>query len=213
MTKAEAAAHWDGAYALGDTTRSWFQDQPRVSLRMFDAAAVSPSDGVIDVGGGASTLVDALLERGFADITVLDISTTGLHTAQQRLGAHAQRAQWLHTDVLTWHPHRTYQVWHDRALFHFLTSGEAKHQYLQTLHKATTPGSVAVFGCFAPDGPQQCSGLPVARYDRQELAAQLGSGWTLLIHEREKHATPGGAVQSFSWAAFLRNHMTEQAWR
>ncbi|MGZ4524586.1 MAG: class I SAM-dependent methyltransferase [Mycobacteriaceae bacterium] len=200
----DPATHWDDAYADGDTTRSWFQHQPHSSLRLFDAAGVSPHDGVIDVGGGASTLVDALLARRFTDITVLDISAAGMHYAQRRLGPDAERVQWLATDVLSWRPLRTYQVWHDRAVFHFLTASQAQQQYLQTLHLATTPHSVAVFGCFAPDGPEQCSGLPVARYDAEGLASKLGQGWTLITHDRQEHTTPGGVVQPFTWAAFQR---------
>jgi hypothetical protein len=199
-----SAAHWDSAYDLGDATRSWFQDSPVQSLHMFDAADVGSADSVIDVGGGASTVADALLMRGFADLTVLDISAAGLRTAQQGLGEEAERVEWLVTDLLTWQPQRIYRVWHDRALFHFLTTTQARKQYADTLRAATEVGSVAVFGCFALDGPQSCSGLPVARYDAHGLAEELGTDWTLIAQEREGHLTPTGGNQPFTWGAFRR---------
>lgn len=198
------AGHWDSAYDLGDTTRSWFQDSPVQSLRMFDAAAVTSADSVIDVGGGASTLADALLAQGFTDLSVLDISVTGLRTAKQRLGAAADRVNWLVTDLLTWQPHRTYRVWHDRAVFHFLTAPEARRRYARTLRAATDVGAVAVFGCFALDGPESCSGLPVARYDAHGLAGELGPDWVLIAEERDEHRTPTGANQPFTWAVLRR---------
>ena len=175
-----------------------------MSLLMLDTAGVSAHDSVIDVGGGASPLVDALLSREFDDITVLDISATGMQYARWRLGPHARRVQWVVADVLTWQQQRRYQVWHDRAVFHFLTGSQARQQYLRTLHSATASTAIAVFGCFAPDGPQRCSGLPVARYSADELAAELGSPWTLITCAREEHITPAGAVQPFTWAAFRR---------
>lgn len=140
---------------------------------------------------------------------MLDICAAGMQRAQQRLGKDARRAQWLLTDILTWQPQRRYQVWHDRALFHFLTTSRAQEHYLQTLHTATNPSAVAVIACFAPDGPQQCSGLPVARYSAQEVAAKLGRQWTLIAHDREEHVTPTGMVQLFTWAAFRRNPTDE----
>jgi len=124
----DPAAQWDDGYALGDTSRSWFQREPALSLRMLDAAGVSAADGLIDVGGGASTLADALLARGFSDVTVLDVSATGMQygaSAPRRLGAAAQLVAWVVADVLTWRPGRRYQVWHDRAVFHFLTTSRA----------------------------------------------------------------------------------------
>jgi Methyltransferase domain len=200
----DVAAHWDDAYALGETTRSWFQQHPALSLRMLDAAGVSADDSVIDVGAGASPLAGVLLERGFTDITVLDISATGMQYARWRLGPQAGRIRWRTADILTWRPERPYQAWHDRAVFHFLTTSQARQQYLQTLRATTTPDAAAVFGCFAPDGPRRCSGLPVARYNPQELAGQLGNDWTMITQDREEHITPGGAVQPLTWAAFRR---------
>ena len=202
--QADAAAHWDGAYAQGDGTRSWFEEHPDMSLRMLDAAGVSAADALIDVGGGASPLIGALLDRGFRDLTVLDISATGMQHARDRLGPRADQVHWLTADVLSWHPQRHYQAWHDRAAFHFLTIDEHRQQYLHTLDTATIPGTIAVFGCFAPDGPQHCSGLPVARYSPAQLARQIGTKWLLISQDREEHITPAGAIQPFTWIALRR---------
>ena len=203
--QADPAALWDDAYALGDTSRSWFQPEPALSLRMLDAAGVSAGDSLIDVGGGASTLADALLAGAFTDVTVLDVSATGMQYAQRRLGAAARQVAWVVADVLTWRPGRRYQVWHDRAVFHFLTTIRDQQRYMRTLDRATTASAVAVFGCFAPDGPEYCSGLPVARYDPPGLASQLGGKWALITADTEQHVTPTGAVQPFTWAAFRRH--------
>lgn len=200
-----AAVHWDDAYAQGDATRSWFQDRPLMSLRMLDAAGVGAADSLIDVGGGASPLAGILLlERGFCDVTVLDVSAAGMRYARQRLGARAGRIQWVTADIRTWRPRRQYRAWHDRAVFHFLTTAPDREQYRRALNVATTMNAVAVFGCFAPDGPPRCSGLPVARYDPRELADQVGGDWELIVHDHEAHTTPAGAIQPFTWVALRR---------
>ena len=198
------AEHWDSVYAQGEQTRSWFQQYPGASLRMLDAAGVNPDDSVIDIGGGASVLLDSLLERGHTDVTVLDVSAAALRIAQGRLGPN-EHVKWIVADLLTWNPPRTYAAWHDRAVFHFIVAERDKQRYLVTLNTATVPGSVAIFGCFAPDGPQSCSGLPVARYSTGDLVVTLGEDWTLVATEREEHHTPAGVVQPFTWAAFRRH--------
>jgi hypothetical protein len=199
-----SARHWDHAYAQGASTRSWFQPEPTMSVRMLEAAGVSAGDSVLDVGGGAAPLAGALLTRGFSDVTVLDISAVGMQYAQRLLGPDATRVRWLVADILAWRPERRYQVWHDRAVFHFLTSSTDRRRYLDTLNAATAIGAVVVVGCFAPDGPEYCSGLPVARYGPRALAAQLGGGWALVTHSREEHITPAGTAQPFTWTAFRR---------
>ena len=201
---ATAATHWDAAYAQGDDTRSWFEEHPAMSLRMLGCAGVSAADALIDVGGGASPLARVLLDRGFGDLTVLDISAAGMRHGQARLGPRADRVHWLTADILSWHPQRRYQAWHDRAVYHFLTTDEHRQQYLRILDAATAPGAIAVFGCFAPDGPQHCSGLPVARYSPAQLARQLGSEWLLISQDREEHITPAGTIQPFTWIALRR---------
>jgi hypothetical protein len=202
--ESDAAAYWDDAYTLGDATRSWFEEYPDMSLGMLDSAGVSTKDAVIDVGGGASSLAGVLLKRGYSDITVLDISAAGMQCARRRLGPQAEHVHWLTVDVLTWQPRQRYQVWHDRAVFHFLITTEHRRQYQQTLAAATAANAIAVFGCFAPDGPQQCSGLPVARYSPAQLAGQLGGRWLLISQDREEHITPAGTIQPFTWAAFRK---------
>jgi hypothetical protein len=198
------ARYWDSAYQRDGTGVSWFQSEAQPSLRAFEAAGVTSRDSVIDVGGGGSPLAAALLARGQSDITVLDISATGLRAAQQRLGADAGRVCWLVADLRTWRPERTWKVWHDRAVLHFFTAPKSRAQYVQRLTAATSPGSVAVLATFAPDGPRTCSGLPVDRYDAVQLATLLGSRWRPLADKREEHVTPSGATQPFTWTTFLR---------
>lgn len=198
------AAHWDRAYEHGAETCSWFQAEAAHSLRMIELAGVERDAAIIDVGGGASTLVDSLLARGYTDVAVLDVSTTALDVARTRLGEAADAVTWLCLDLLSWTPQRTYGLWHDRAVFHFLTEPTERAQYLRALTQATAPGSSAVFGCFAPDGPDHCSGLPVARYDASTLAAHLGHGWTLTAADREEHLTPNRRTQPFTWVVLQR---------
>jgi SAM-dependent methyltransferase len=197
-------AHWDDAYAQGDVSRSWFQPDPVLSLRMLDAAGVTAAGRLIDVGGGASPLAAALLERGFRDLTVLDISAAGMEYARRRLGPRAREVNWVTADIRTWVPPRRFAAWHDRAVFHFLTDVQDQRAYLRTLATATAASAVAVFGCFAPDGPPRCSGLPVARYAPADLAALLGSDWIPIAQDREAHVTPSGQTQPFTWSALRR---------
>jgi hypothetical protein len=175
-----------------------------MSLRMLQSADVSAADPVIDVGGGASPLAQALLDRRFRDVTVLDVSDTGMQYARRRLGPRAGQVRWLAADVLAWSPGRRYQAWHDRAVFHFLTAADQRRDYMRVLGAATGPGAVAVFGCFAPDGPDQCSGLPVARYSAAQLASELGPQWHLISQDRQEHVTPAGVIQPFTWVALRK---------
>jgi trans-aconitate methyltransferase len=200
----DSAEHWNDAYAHGDLSRSWYQDQATASLNMLDRSSVTCQDSIIDVGGGASRLVDALLARGHGDVTVLDISETALQSARQRLGPAATQVNWLTVDLLAWRPERTYRIWHDRAVLHFLTDDDARQRYLRALRDVVETGGVAVIATFASDGPDHCSGLPVARYSPAELVAVLGSTWQPIADMREEHTTPGGTVQPFTWTAFRR---------
>ena len=187
------ARHWDDAYEQGDATRSWFQKRPAVSLEMFDKSAATATDSVIDIGGGAAPLVDELLARRFEDLTVLDISPLALGHSQSRLGADAARVTWLVADILEWEPQRSYRAWHDRAVFHFLTPEADQLRYQHTLDQATLPGSTAILGCFAADGPQYCSGLPVARHEPADLAERLepaGNSSPTPTRNTPRQATP-----------------------
>jgi hypothetical protein len=204
MGERDAAAYWDGVYAGGVAERSWFERRPARSLAMLERAGVSAADSVIDVGGGASALAGALLDRGFGDITVLDISPAAIRLAWRELGTRAGQVHWLVADLLGWQPERRYAAWHDRALLQFMTSVAEQQQYAQALDHATGPGAVAIIGCLAPDGPPECAGLPVARYGPPDLAQVLGDGWTLIAADREEHRAPAAAVPPFTWAALRK---------
>ena len=181
---------------------SWYQPAPEPSLRALDRFETGPSSSLIDVGGGASNLVDALLERGWQDITVLDIAATALDAAKERLGAQAEKVHWEVADITDWRPSRRYDVWHDRAVFHFLTEPEQREAYRRALLAGVAPGGLVIMATFALDGPEKCSGLPVQRYDPATLGAELGSALRLVDGWRETHVTPWGSTQTFNWCAF-----------
>jgi hypothetical protein len=193
------AEHWNTVYAGRSAEGvSWYQREPRVSLDLVDALGVGPGAPVIDVGGGASVLVDRLVERGFRDVSVLDISDVGLDLARARVGTGAP-VDWVRADVLGWVPARRYQLWHDRAVFHFLVDQADRDAYLATLRTAVPNGAVIV-ATFASDGPEVCSGLPVARYGPGELADLL-EGYEVVEARRDVHVTPWGAAQPFTFVA------------
>jgi SAM-dependent methyltransferase len=177
---------------------SWFQPDAPVSLDLIVATGADGAAAVLDVGGGASTLVDGLLEQGYHDVTVLDIAEPALDAARTRLGPRADLVHWVIADVLEWRPERTYRVWHDRAVFHFLTEPADRDRYRAVVGRALEPGGHLVLGTFAADGPTRCSGLPTARYDPAELAAEFGD-YRMVRAIREEHRTPGDQVQPFTW--------------
>jgi hypothetical protein len=197
--------HWEQVYAAkGDKAVSWYQPLPARSLALIEAASPDRSASVIDVGGGASTLVDALLARGFTDLTVLDIADTALAHTKARLGSDADRVAWIAADITRWSPARTWDIWHDRAVFHFLTQPAQQDAYIAALTAATRPGATVVLATFALDGPEKCSNLPVERYSADGLAARLGAAFRLVGRDAERHRTPGGAEQSFVYAVLKR---------
>jgi SAM-dependent methyltransferase len=199
--RASGARHWDDAYAhRGLDGVSWFQATPRVSLDLIESLGAARESSVIDVGGGPSFLVDELVARGYTDLTVLDISAVALDGVRHRLPAGAP-VSLLEADLLTWRPTRRYDVWHDRAVFHFLTGSAARARYLRALRAAVAPRGAVVVATFADDGPSVCSGLPVQRYSSEELVAALGEPFTLVETRREEHVTPRGAIQPFTWVA------------
>jgi hypothetical protein len=179
---------------------SWFQSEPAISIELLDAVGVTPEMAGIDVGGGASVLVDRLVAAGFSDLTVLDVSGVALDAARHRLGASAP-VTWLREDILDWQPSRRYGFWHDRAVFHFLTDPDDRAAYLKVLRAGLEPGGAIVMATFAEDGPEYCSGLPVSRYSVDELAAIIGSDLDVVKSLKEVHTTPTGAGQSFTWLA------------
>jgi SAM-dependent methyltransferase len=200
-TALDARRHWDIVYGADPTVVSWYQPSPALSLELIDALGVGPRAPVIDVGGGASTLVDELLRRGFGDVSVLDVSGAALDTARRRLGEAAARVHWLQEDLRRWSPARRYGLWHDRAVFHFLVERADQDRYRRLLASAVQPAGAAVIAAFGPSGPSQCSGLPVVRYGIEELAAAAGDGFELVSARHEDHTTPAGAVQPFVWVA------------
>ena len=198
--------HWDEKYATHGAHRvSWFEAAPETSLSLITELGVAHDAAVIDVGGGASHLAARLLAQGFSDITVLDLSAQSLDLARRELGTAAARVQWFEQDLLAWTPPRTYDLWHDRALFHFLVRTAERERYLDTLRAAVPAGGRALIATFAPDGPHRCSGLPVARYDANEIAAEVGPSFSMLTSRREEHRTPANSIQPFTWAALERN--------
>lgn len=191
--------HWEGVYSskAADAV-SWFQEHAEQSLRLIEGTGVSSSAAIIDVGGGASTLVDDLLCGGYSNLTVLDLSAAALRAASFRLGTRSGSVRWLEADVvhadLAVH---AYDLWHDRAVFHFLTTPQDRSAYVQQVLRSVKPGGHVIVATFAEDGPTQCSGLPVMRYRADELHAQFGEPFTLLQHQKEEHQTPFGTIQQF----------------
>jgi hypothetical protein len=201
----DTRAHWDTTYTTkADTQVSWYQPRPERSLALITSAEAFPSLGIIDVGGGASRLVDALLASGYSDLTVLDVSEVALGRSKARLGSAASRVTWIIADITQWQPHRTWSVWHDRAVFHFLTDAAAQDAYIAALKRGTAPGTAVIMATFALSGPERCSGLPVQRYSPQTLSTRLGSDFMLYAEAAETHPTPFGTTQDFCYAAFLR---------
>ncbi|MFZ0179346.1 MAG: class I SAM-dependent methyltransferase [Candidatus Dormiibacterota bacterium] len=200
----ERPERWDRRYAgAGATGVSWYQPESEVSLALIDHLGVPKSAPVIDAGGGASLLVDRLVARDYTDLTVLDVSSTALDIARRRL-SHAAPVRWLHEDLMTWQPERVYTLWHDRAVFHFLTNAAERAKYLTTMRQALSDSGALIIATFASDGPERCSGLPVARYDAVDFERLL-DGFTVVESRREEHTTPGGAVQPFTWIAAHRD--------
>lgn len=203
-TGAAAAAHWEQVYAeKGREDVSWFEETPETSARLILADGVPAS--VVDVGAGASTLPDVLLEAGVEHVTLVDLSLSALALTQARLDHLANRVDTVVGDVLAWTPDRTFEVWHDRAVFHFLTEESDRTAYGDVLRRALAPGGRVVVATFAEDGPEQCSGLPVCRYSVEDLAAELGEGFALVHAERVEHTTPWGTVQPFNALVLRRD--------
>lgn len=198
--------HWTRVYEeKAPSEVSWYQSEPEPSLRALDRFGAETSSAFIDVGGGASNLVDALLRHGWRDVTVLDIAAPALEAARERLGSQADTVHWEVADITGWQPSRRYGVWHDRAVFHFLTQPEQREAYRRALLAAVAPGGLVIMATFALDGPEKCSGLPVQRYDPATLSMELGRDFCFIDGWREEHATPWGSSQSFNWCAFCRS--------
>jgi len=201
---------WQAVYsARDDSTLSWYQERPDLSLALIRAAQLSHDCPIIDVGGGASRLVDCLLAEGYLDLTVLDISSASLEQSRKRLGLHADSVIWLEQDIMNFIPRRQYGLWHDRAMFHFLTGTQDRKIYIEVLRCALRAGGQLLISTFAPTGPEKCSGQDVVRYDAARLSRELGPGFQLLQQEEGDHVTPAGGVQRFAYFRFVRSTSDE----
>lgn len=201
----ERATHWEDVYSRNPVmSLSWFEREPTTSLRLIDEVASGPTDGLIDVGAGASSLVDQLVEHGFTDVSVLDVSQLALNEVRLRLGEKAPRVTFVAQDVLTWQPDRQYNIWHDRAVFHFLTEETDRERYVEIAAQTIRLRGLLLLATFAEDGATQCSGLPVARYSVGDLKEVFSASFSLVKQEREEHVTPAGVVQPFTWVVLRR---------
>jgi 2-polyprenyl-3-methyl-5-hydroxy-6-metoxy-1,4-benzoquinol methylase len=205
MTASDRQAHWQNVYLTkGEQQVSWTQPSPEPSLSLIEKFASHPHASIIDIGGGASRLVDALRRRGYEAVTVLDLSQAALDAAKQRLGPDAANVQWIAADITEWQPSAAFDVWHDRAAFHFLVEAADRDAYLERLRRGVKPGGHAIIATFALDGPEKCSGLVVQRYDPESLSKTVGSAFELVANQGHRHTTPWGAVQSFQFSVLRR---------
>ncbi|KAE8237284.1 hypothetical protein A4X03_0g9168 [Tilletia caries] len=194
----------ENVYATKDAAQvSWFEEAPALSLELI-SAAYRGHGGVIDIGGGASRLAGALVEAGYAPVAVLDLSASALAVAKARLGSASKKVEWIVADVTQWRSTTRYDVWHDRAAFHFLTDPVQQEAYVAAMRSALASHGIAIIGTFAPDGPERCSGLPVVRHDAASIAAIIGQDFELVNELRHEHLTPGGSVQQFQFSRFRR---------
>ncbi|WP_159946841.1 class I SAM-dependent methyltransferase [Rhizobium sp. 18065] len=203
-TVLQARDHWNNVYRhKAENEVSWYEERPDLSVSLLRSAGIGLEAAVVDVGGGASALVDALIGAGQAHVTVVDLSAAALDRARQRLSG-ASGIDWVVADARAWRPERHFDAWHDRAAFHFLTETGDQSAYVAVLKSALLPGGVAVIGTFAPDGPEKCSGLPVVRHDGKSLQRLLGPDFDLLGSISHEHHTPWGSVQKFQFSTFRR---------
>ena len=202
-------SHWDNVYQTKHPNQvSWTQEKPKISLEIIHSFGLDKTAKIIDVGGGDSKLVDYLLEEGFECITVLDISAKALEKAQKRLGNKAKKVTWIVSDIMDFHPATAYDVWHDRAAFHFLTSEDQIAKYFDTARNAVT--GFLTIGTFSILGPEKCSGLPIKQYSEEQLAAELDKGFEKLRCFTEDHITPFDTKQNFLFCSFRRQGNVEK---
>jgi len=199
MSVNEMKSHWDQVYLTkARDAASWYQPHASVSLSLIRETGINLGAPIIDVGGGASTLVDDLLELGYSTLSVLDLSEAALDAAASRLGARGDAVRWLEADITrTTFPDASVELWHDRAVFHFLNEAEDRAAYIRALVQAVKPGGHLIIGTFAENGPEKCSGLPVQRYSAQGLYSQFSSAFELVKTTTEAHRTPSGSIQAF----------------
>lgn len=206
MQHEERKNHWETVYRdKSPLDVSWYQHAPTLSWELIRASGIAPDAPLIDVGGGASTLVDHLLDSGYSAVSVLDISAQALAHAQRRLGERAALVRWIESDITRFEPPQRYRLWHDRAVFHFLTAADDRARYRAVLERALEAGGQIIVGTFAPGGPERCSGLPIVQYDAARMQAELGDGFALLEMRAETHRTPAGKDQLFNFFRFAKS--------
>ncbi|OYW58776.1 MAG: SAM-dependent methyltransferase [Bosea sp. 12-68-7] len=200
-------SHWDDVYTTKPAdTVSWFQDDPTPSLDMIAQTGLGIGDPIVDIGGGASVLIDRLLDRGHSAVTVLDIAEAGLAVARTRLGERAGRVTWISQDVTAWQPPQdAFALWHDRAVFHFLVEAADRAAYVRALDCGLRPGGFVILAPFSLTGPERCSGLPVRRSSAAMLQAELGADYALVNEQPQTHLTPAGNRQDFIWCLFRKS--------
>lgn len=204
-TTKQRTRHWDAVYGKRrHTDVSWYQAVPETSLRLIEATGVAAEAPILDVGGGASTLVDHLLDCGFTDVSVLDLAPAAFEQSRARLGPRARDVDWIVADVTRFEPQRAYALWHDRAVLHFLTDAGERERYIDVLQRALAAGGFLLLATFGPDGPERCSGLEVRRYGVEEMQALLGARFELRHQEIEVHRTPSGGAQQFLCTSWQR---------
>lgn len=209
MSTQQRAEHWEAVYRTkGETEVSWYQSDPRLSLDLIAGAAPARRGRILDVGGGASVLVDRLLEGSFERVAVLDISETALEKARARLGARADRVEWIVADVTAVDDLGIFDIWHDRAVFHFLTEAADRRRYTDLARRTVINGGHMIIGTFSEAGPKRCSDLDVRRYNATTMAAELGAGFELVKEAGETHTTPWGAHQAFCYGVFQHRERT-----
>lgn len=205
MSHIDPKRHWEAVYgSKAENEVSWFQEEPATSIEFIRHCGGGRDVPIIDIGGGESRLVDRLLDAGYGDVTVLDLSEHALEHTKARLGTRAQSVSWIAADITAWAPSRQYRLWHDRAVLHFLNGAEERSAYRRALLDAVAPGGCVVISTFALDGPEKCSGLPVVRYSPETLANELGPQLQLLETRHESHETPWGTTQRFQFSRFKR---------
>ncbi|MDX1407948.1 MAG: class I SAM-dependent methyltransferase [Saprospiraceae bacterium] len=204
MVAPDRSQHWDHVYNTSKPDAvGWYQPAPTTSLELLDMFDIPLSARIIDIGGGHSLFTDHLLEKGFKDLTVLDISRVGLQLARARIGDRPE-VTWICSDITDFAPDVNYRVWHDRAVFHFLNARSDQEAYLEVARRAVTPGGLLVLGTFADDGPEQCSGLPVTRYSELALRKRFAPFFKQVHHRRVEHMTPFGTLQKYVFCVFRR---------
>jgi ubiquinone/menaquinone biosynthesis C-methylase UbiE len=200
--------HWEHVYTTKSSTAvSWYQPHATLSLDLIQRIGIGPAAAIIDVGGGASTLTDDLVARGYRNLSVLDLSGEALAVARRRLGQKSGHVQWIESEVTAAPlPQRFFDVWHDRAVFHFLTAEADRRAYVDQVMRAVKPGGHVIIATFGLDGPGECSGLPVVQYDADSLHGEFGPAFELVEHDEEAHVTPAGRVQHFTYCHCVKPH-------